>query len=67
MEIKVNPGKRETKIIGEKDGILIVDVRGEAENNEANNEIMRFFSKKYGKNVKIMKGLKNRKKVLKFI
>ncbi|MBI2499739.1 DUF167 domain-containing protein [Candidatus Woesearchaeota archaeon] len=67
MEIKVNPGKRETKIIGEKNGILIVDVKGKAENNEANKEIIRFFSKKYGKKVKIIRGLKSKRKIIKFL
>ncbi|MEK6952159.1 MAG: DUF167 domain-containing protein [Nanoarchaeota archaeon] len=65
MEIKVNPRKRETKIIGEKEGILIVDIKGKTENNEANKEIIRFFSKKYGKKVKIVKGLKSRRKIIK--
>jgi len=65
MEIKVNPGKRETKIISEKNGIILVDVKGKAENNEANKEIIKFFSKIYGKNVKIVKGLKSRRKIIK--
>ncbi len=66
MEIKVNSGKRETKIIKEKDGILFVDVKGKAEDNEANNEIIRFFSKKFNKNVKIIRGFKSKKKIIKF-
>lgn len=67
MEIIVYPGKRKTKIIGEKDNILLVEVKGKPENNEANNEIIRFFSKKHKKQVKIIKGLKNKRKTLRFL
>lgn len=71
MEIIANPDKRKTQVVGNKNGVLILDVKGKAENNEANNEIIRFFSKskEYNPNqlmVKIVKGLKQKKKVLKF-
>ena len=65
MEIIVNPKKKKTRIIGEKNKVLIVDVKAKPENNEANNEIIRFFSKKFNKQVKIVKGLKTKKKTLK--
>ncbi len=65
MKIIVYPRKKKTEIIKEKDGIIFLNIRGKAENNEANNEIVRFFSKKFGKNVKIVKGLKSKKKVIK--
>jgi len=65
MEIIVSTGKRKTKIIGEKQGVLSVDVKGKPENNQANNEIIRFFSKRCKKPVKIIKGLKNKRKTLK--
>ncbi len=61
----MNVGKSKTKIVKEKDGLLIIDVKGRAQNNEANNEIIRFFSKKLGRKVKIIKGLRSRNKVLK--
>ena len=64
MEIIVNTGKKKTEIIGGKQEVLIVNVKGKPENNEANNEIIRFFSKKYGKPVKIIKGKKSRRKML---
>ncbi len=67
MEIIVNPGKKKTEIICEKDNILIVNVKGKAENNEANNEIIRFFTKRLNKNVKIVKGLRSRRKILKLL
>ena len=70
MEIIVNTNKKKTEIIGKKENKLIVNVKAKPENNEANNEIIRFFSKnkKYNPDslkVKIIKGLKSRKKILK--
>ena len=64
MEIIVYPGKKKTEIIGEKQGVLLVNVKGKPENNEANNEIIRFFSKKYNKPVKIVKGKKSKRKTI---
>mgnify|MGYP001567409093 FL=1 len=64
MEIIVNTGKKKTEIIGGKQEVLIVNVKGKPENNEANNEIIRFFSKKYNKPVKIIKGKTSRRKML---
>ena len=67
MEIVVRPGKRKTEIVKEEKGVIYLDVRGKAKNNEANNEIVRFFSKKSGKDVRIVKGLKNKRKILRLI
>lgn len=69
MEIVVSVGKRKTRVVKEKDGVLYVDVKGKAENNQANNEIIRFFSKnkRFNNNfleVRIVKGLKSKKKIL---
>ena len=66
MEIVVRPGKRKTEIVKEENGVLYVDVNGKAENNEANEEVVRYFSKKFGKDVKIIKGLKSKRKILRF-
>jgi len=63
MEIIAYPRKRKTQIIGERNGILLLEVKGKPENNEANNEIIRFFSKQY-KPVKIIRGLKSKRKTL---
>lgn len=64
VEIKVKPGKPRTEIINEENGILIMNVKGKAVDNEANKEIIRFFSKLIGKKVRILKGVKNKKKVI---
>lgn len=65
MEIIVHPNKKKTEIIGKKDNKLILNVKAKPENNEANREIIRFFSKKYKKPIKIIKGLRSKNKVLK--
>ena len=66
MEIVAYPGKRKTQITKEENGVIYLDVKGKAKNNEANNEIIRFFSKKYNKDIKIIRGLKSRKKTVIF-
>ena len=64
VEVKVKPGKSKTEVIGNENNVLILNVKGKAENNEANKEIIRFFSKLTGKKVRILKGAKNKKKVI---
>ena len=71
MEIIVHPNKKKTEIIGKKDNKIILNIKAKPENNEANNEIIRFFTKNKQYNpdslkVKIIKGLKSRNKILKF-
>ncbi len=44
-----------------------VDIKEPAQDNKANIEIIKYFSKLTGKKVKILRGLKSKKKVLKFI
>ena len=65
MEIIVYPNKKKTEIIGKKNDKIIVNVKAKPENNEANKEIIRFFSKQYGQSVTIIKGLKSKNKTLK--
>lgn len=45
---------------------LRVDVHAHPENNKANIEIIKYFSKKTGKNVRIIKGLTSKEKILRF-
>lgn len=60
LKVKANSGRSE---IIEKDGRIIVYVKSVAENNKANLEVLKLFSKKY-KNARILKGLKSSKKLL---
>ena len=62
LEIKVKANSGRSEII-EKDGRIIVYVKSVAENNKANLEVLKLFSKKH-KNARILKGLKSSKKLL---
>ena len=66
IEITVKTNMAKTKITSEKDGVYKVNVKAQPQNNKANLEIIKFFTKLSKKRVKIIKGLTSKKKVLKF-
>ncbi|MDP2672421.1 MAG: DUF167 domain-containing protein [Nanoarchaeota archaeon] len=66
LKIRVKTGKLKTEIVKEEGGVLIVNVRGKPIDNEANKEIIKFFSKLTGKRIRIVKGLKSKNKVLNY-
>ncbi len=55
---------KKTEIVFEKDGIFYINVRGVSEANKSNLEIVKFFTRKYKSPVKIVKGLKSKKKLI---
>ncbi len=57
---------KKTEIISEKNGVVKLNVKGKPENGEANLEIIKFFTRNYKSPVKIIKGLKSKKKVISF-
>ena len=66
MEIIVHPNKKNTEIISQDNNRIILNVKAKAQNNKANLEVIRFLSKLYNKKVKIISGITNRKKIIKF-
>lgn len=60
--IRVRVNKPETKIISFSDNMYLVDIKEKAQDNKANIEIVKFFSKLVGKRVKIVSGLKSKKR-----
>lgn len=64
MHIKVKTNAKKSEII-EDNGFYRVNVKSPPENNKANLEIIKLFSKKFNKKVKIIKGLKSKEKILK--
>ena len=74
LEIIVKTGKSKTEILKEvrvlhpsrtrETNIVYLNVKGMPIDNEANVEIIKFFSKLTGKRVKIVFGLKSKKKVV---
>lgn len=64
--VKTNAKKTLIKKYDEKLDLYYVDVSEIPENNKANIEIIKYFSRLTKKKVKIIKGLKNNKKTLIF-
>ena len=62
INIKVKPNSPDSKIV-EKDNGTIVYVKSKAENNKANIEVIRLFSRRY-KSARILRGLKSSKKLV---
>jgi len=65
--IKVKPNSSKSKITSVKQNILYVDIKAPAQNDKANMEVIKFFSKLLKKKVKIMKGLTSKVKILKIL
>ena len=64
ITVRVRPNSSRNEIKG-CDGFYKVSVKSPAEKNKANIEVIKMFSKKFNKKIKIVKGLKSREKVLK--
>jgi len=64
ISVKVKPNFPETKIISETESEIKLAVAAPAEQNKANIELIKFLSKKFGKNVKILRGLTSKKKII---
>ena len=66
VKIIVKPNSPKNKIIAfDKDkGAYRVEIKAKPEANKANIEIVKFFTKKFKKKVKIVKGLHSKEKVL---
>jgi len=64
VKIKVRANSNKNEIIP-CDDFYKVNVKKPAEDNKANIEIIKMFSKKFNKKVRIVSGLKKREKLLK--
>ena len=64
LNIHAQPNKRVTTITKEEGGTLFLDVHAKPENNAANDEIVRFLSKRYGKTVRIVSGRVSKRKTV---
>lgn len=62
-EIFVRAGKRKNEVSFE-DGRMIVSVKARAEKNEANREATKFLSKHFKRQIRIVSGMRSRKKVI---
>jgi uncharacterized protein (TIGR00251 family) len=64
LEIKVKTRANETKLVQEADNFTMY-VKSPPVDNKANNELIKFFKKKYGVRVSIVRGKTSRRKLLK--
>jgi uncharacterized protein (TIGR00251 family) len=62
MEIKVNANARKDEVI--EDVILTVNVKEKPENNKANLAVIKLLEDYFDRQVRIVSGLKGRKKII---
>ena len=62
--VKPNSPKTEIRIFDSEKGAYRIDVKAHPEKGEANKEIVKYFTKILKKDVRIISGLKSRRKVL---
>lgn len=69
IKIIVKPNSAKNELIGfnEARKSYIVRIKAKAEKGRANSEIIKFFSKLLKKEVKIVKGITSKEKILKFM
>ena len=67
IQVKVKSNQPETKITKQENNILYIDIKTKPEDNKANIELIKFFKKELNKDVKIIKGLTSKNKILKVI
>lgn len=65
IKVKVKPNSPETKIISQTENEIVLAIAAPAENNKANIELIKFLSKYFGADVKIVRGLKSKNKIVK--
>lgn len=62
--IKAKPGKKKTVIVDFLEDCFVVDVAAKAEDNDANEELMRYLSKVSKRQVKIKSGFTSKNKIV---
>lgn len=64
VTVHPNSKKNEINCIDENSNTYKVNIKEKAKNNKANIELVKLIKKHFNKDVKIIKGLKNNKKIL---
>jgi uncharacterized protein len=64
LNIKVKPNAPETKIISENSNELVIAVHAPAKDNLANIELIKFLKKYFEADVRVVRGLKSKNKVV---
>lgn len=63
IKVKVRPASKKQEIIKTEEG-YIVSVKGRAEDNKANIELLKLLKKHFEKDVRIIKGFKSKNKIV---
>ena len=63
--VKPNSSRNEILSYDDEKGVYRVNIKAKAEDNKANIEVIKFFSRVLKKRVRIIKGLKSREKIIK--
>ena len=64
IKIIVKTNKPETRITKEEDNVIYLDVHSPPYDNKANIEILKFLKKHFKTNLRIVKGLKSKEKII---
>ena len=66
FSVLVKPNAKTTELLGfdERRACYLVAIKAPPEHNRANVEVVKFFSKLLGRQVRIVRGLTNKRKVL---
>ncbi|MDD3083609.1 MAG: DUF167 domain-containing protein [Candidatus ainarchaeum sp.] len=65
MKLKVSTGKTSVQLkLDENEEVLLIDIKSNPEKGKANKEIIKELKKLFKSEVKILSGLKNKKKVV---
>ncbi len=62
--VKVKPNAPKTKVISQSENELILAVAAPPENNKANIEVIKFLSRHFKGDVKILRGLTSKTKLI---
>jgi len=62
--IKVNPNSKKSEIIKISDNNYKVSLKSPADKNKANTELLKLLKKYFGKEARIIKGMKSKNKIV---
>jgi len=67
IKIKVKTNSRKQEIIQLKGDEYLISLKESPDNNKANKELLKLLNKKFKKEVKILKGLRSKNKIVEII
>ncbi len=65
--VRVRPARPRSRIVGEENGILLVDLRSRPERGEANRELLELLQRRFGGRARIVRGHRSRRKLVEIL